>query len=177
PNSATVTSTTGDPNPGNETGSTTTTVSALSADLSLTKTDSPDPVALGGNITYTITVSNAGPDDASTVDWTDALPTGTTFVSLTPPGGWTCTDPGVGNNGTVDCSIASLAVGGPYTFTLVVNVPAGYAGTNPIPNSATVTSTTGDPNPGNETGTASTTVSALSADLSLTKTDTPDPVA
>src|SRR4051794_28000323 len=51
------------------------TVAAGRADLSLTKTDSPDPVTVGGTLTYTIGVANAGPDDASAVKVVDTLPT------------------------------------------------------------------------------------------------------
>ena len=47
-------------------------VAAGLADLSITKSDSPDPVAINGTITYTIGVSNAGPDDASAVKVVDA---------------------------------------------------------------------------------------------------------
>ena len=55
-----------------------------SADLSVSKVDSPDPVNAGSNLTYTITVNNNnGPDAAS---WSDPLPAGTTFVSSTPDG-------------------------------------------------------------------------------------------
>ena len=44
---------------------------APAADLSVTKTDSPDPVRSGGNLTYTITVTNNGPDAATGVTMTD----------------------------------------------------------------------------------------------------------
>ena len=153
-------------------------VSPAQADLSLTKSDSPDPLVAGNNLSYSIDVNNAGPDAAANASWSDTLPTGTTFVSLTQPGGWTCSDPGVGNGGTVSCSLASLPAGGPITFTLVINVPAGYSGSNPLVNTVVVSSTTSDPNPGNETDSAITTVTTSpdAADLSLTKTvddDTP----
>ena len=51
-----------------------------SADLSVTKTDSPDPVIAGNNITYTITVTNNGPSDAQAVTFADAVPAGTTLM-------------------------------------------------------------------------------------------------
>jgi uncharacterized repeat protein (TIGR01451 family) len=171
-NSATATSASSEGNPGNETGTATTTVAA-SADLSTTKTDSPDPVNAGNNLTYTITVNNAGPSNAATVTLADTLPAGTTFVSLADPG-WSCTTPAVGGTGTVNCSIASLGLGN-AVFTLVVNVNASTAAGTVLSNTATAASATSDPNPGNESDTATTTV-ADSADLSVTKTDTPDPV-
>jgi uncharacterized repeat protein (TIGR01451 family) len=172
-NTASVTSASAEGNPGDESDMETTTV-ATSADLSVTKSDSPDPVTAGNDITYTITVNNAGPSFASTVELTDVIPTGTTFVSLANPGGWSCTTPAVGGTGTVSCTIASLGVGN-AVFTLVVNVPASTAAGASILNAATVTSTTSDPNAGNETGNSETTVAA-SADLSVTKSDSPDPV-
>src|SRR5437762_2317259 len=44
------------------------------ADLSITKTDWPDPVAPGTNLTYRIRVANAGPDPAAAVTMTDVIP-------------------------------------------------------------------------------------------------------
>src|SRR5260370_42085999 len=72
-----------------------------SADLSVTKVDTPDPVNTGSNLTYTITVSNNGPDAAANASWSDTLPAGTTFVSMPDVSGWSCTTPAAGHNGTV----------------------------------------------------------------------------
>ena len=47
----------------------------------LAKTDRPDPVAAGNNLTYAITVHNSGPSDAQGVSLSDAIPASTTFVS------------------------------------------------------------------------------------------------
>jgi len=144
------------------------------ADLSITKTDSPDPVSAGSNLTYTITLGNDGPDPASTASWTDTLPAGTTFVSLSSAAGWTCTTPAVGAGGTVSCSNATFPVGSaPFTLTVAVD-PSLTSGTV-LSNTATVTSSTSDGAPGNESATATTTVAA-SADLSISKSDSPDPV-
>src|SRR5262249_43280297 len=55
------------------------------ADLAVTKTDAPDPVTTGSNITYTINLINNGPDSAYNVKVTDATPANTTFVSATAP--------------------------------------------------------------------------------------------
>jgi uncharacterized repeat protein (TIGR01451 family) len=172
-NTATVASLTPDPNTGNESATAPTTVGSGSADLSVTKTETPDPVTAGEALTYTITVSNAGPSSASTVALSDAIPAGTTFLSLSAPGGWSCTTPAVGGTGTVDCSIAAFGVTS-AVFTLTVDVNASQ--TAVLSNTATVSSATPDPNVGNESDTETTTVVA-SADVQVTKTDSPDPIS
>lgn len=144
------------------------------SDMSITKTDSPDPVTAGNNITWTITVANAGPDAATNAAWSDTLPAGTTFVSLSAAGGWTCTTPAVGAAGTVSCSNASLAVGS-AVFTLTAAVSPTLVAGSTVSNTATVTSGSGDSNSGNNSATATTAVNA-SADLQITKTATPNPV-
>ena len=45
-----------------------------SADLSITKTDSVDPVTAGTDLTYTLVVSNGGPSSATSVVATDPVP-------------------------------------------------------------------------------------------------------
>ena len=56
------------------------------ADLSLTKTDSVDPVDAGQQFSYTLTVSNLGPASATGVRIVDPLPAGLTLVSASAPG-------------------------------------------------------------------------------------------
>ncbi len=93
----------------------------------ITKTDAPDPVAPGGNITYTITVTPDGPD--SHFSLRDAIPTGTSFVSVTP-GLPTCgLDPTLT---FVTCKLGTPVV--PVTVTLVVNVGAAVASGTVITN-------------------------------------------
>jgi uncharacterized repeat protein (TIGR01451 family) len=126
------------------------------ADLTVLKVDTPDPVATGGNITYTITATNNGPGVAANVVVNDPLPNGTTFVSCNSSLG-SCSGPNMGENGLVTATIGNLGPLGSVTIEIVVNVNAG-AGTI-ISNTATATSpTTPDPAPGNNGGTASTTV-------------------
>ncbi|HQP93674.1 MAG TPA: hypothetical protein PK570_06925, partial [Thermoanaerobaculia bacterium] len=105
----------------------------------------------------------------------DTLPAGTTFVSLSAPGGWSCTTPAPGAGGTVSCEIAAFGVGS-ATFTLVGRVAPDLATGTAIVNTATLAATTStDPNPDNDSATA--TVTARSeADFQLTKTAAPEPV-
>lgn len=140
------------------------------ADLSVTKTDSPDPVVATSNVTYTISVSNAGPDAATDVALSDVTPAGTTFVAFTVPAGWTCTTPGVGATGTVSCTNPSVASGTSAVFTLVVNVDAGTAEGTVISNTASVTSTTVDPDATDNSATATTTVGIAAEACTITGT-------
>ena len=81
-NSVSVTSATTDPNTVNNSASLTTQVAA-DADLLLTVVPSATSVQVGQNLTYTYTVVNNGPNDATTAALTDPLPTGMSFVSGT----------------------------------------------------------------------------------------------
>lgn len=144
------------------------------ANVSITKVGSPNPVTAGNNLTWTITVANAGPDAAATAAWSDTLPAGTTFVSLPAVAGWTCATPSVGAGGTVSCNNASMALGS-TVFTLTAAVSPTLAASTLLSNTATVTAATADPDTGNNSATATTTVGA-SADLQITKTATPNSV-
>jgi uncharacterized repeat protein (TIGR01451 family) len=174
-NTATISASTPDPNATNQSGTATTTTGQPSADVTVTKVDTPDPVTPGNNLTYTITVTDAGPSSAAGVSLSDPIPANTTFVSLASPGGWSCATPAVGGTGTVTCTIPTLAPG-PVVFTLVVATNATLANGLTLTNTASVASTTVDPNLTNQTATATTATGTASADLSVTKVDTPDPV-
>jgi uncharacterized repeat protein (TIGR01451 family) len=128
-----------------------------SADLSVTKVDTPDPVNTGSNLTYTITVNNNGPDAASNASFSDTLPIGTTFADLSAANGWSCTVPERGDPGTVSCSNPSLAVGS-SVFTLTVAVAPNFPAGSIISNTATAASNTPDANSNNNSGSANTTV-------------------
>jgi uncharacterized repeat protein (TIGR01451 family) len=128
---------------------------APTADLSITKTASPDPVTTGDDLTYTVTVTNNGPDPATSVTVTDNLPPETTFVSCSSTGSGVCG--GSGNNRTV--TFALLPSGASETITFVANVNCSVADGTVISNTATVSSSTPDPDPNNDSSTATATAS------------------
>ncbi len=177
-NTAKVTTATSDADTTNDTAVTTTTV-ASAADLSITMTDTPDPVVAGQNITYTLHVNNpVGALVAQSVTVTDPVPPNTTFVSAAVTSGppWTPPTTPVGGTGNVVFSKGLMGAGESATLQIVVNVNQNTAAST-ITNTAKVASTTSDPNAANNTATVTTNVIASSADLSINKTDTPDPVA
>ena len=165
-NSATASSAVSDPNSANNTASAATTVNPA-ANLALTKSDSPDPVLQGSELTYTLGVTNNGPSSASSVVITDTLPSGVTYNSGLASQG-SC----VNTSGTVTCSLGTIANGASATATIKVTPPS----TGSITNQASVTSAVSDPVAANNTASAVTTVDPV-ADLAITKTDSPDPVS
>jgi len=168
-NTATASSATADPNPANNSATAMTTV-ANTADLVMSKS-APSSVTAGQNLTYTLGVANQGASPASAVQWSDTLPVGTTFVSLTQITGpvFTCTTPAVGTGGTVTCTAPSLAVGANGTFSLIVNVAGSTANGATLTNTAAAQTSSVDANPANNSASVDTSVGAT-ADLSLTKT-------
>lgn len=121
-------------------------------DLAITKTDAPDPVAPGAQLTYTITVDNLGLADAPNVVVTDTLPPGTTLVSSTG-----CVESPDG--GAPTCTIASVPGGGSAVVTLVVSIPPAAIG--PLVNVATIAPSQANQDPANDSATTSTEVTAL----------------
>jgi uncharacterized repeat protein (TIGR01451 family) len=148
-------------------------ITVVSADLSVTKSG-PAAVTAGNNITYTVTVTNNGPSDATNVQLSDTLPPGTTFVSEMQTAGpsFTCTNPSPGATGTVSCTLATLTNGTSASFTIVYKAGASVANGTVFTNIASVSSSTPDPNSANNSASSSATVGA-SADLSITKMGPP----
>ncbi len=143
-------------------------------DLIVSKSESVDPVIAGsgaGNLSYVVTVDNAGPSDASgvSVSETLTLPAGVTADSITPSQGGFA-DPA--------WSLGDLAAGASATLTVVLTADATAApGTDVICDTATITAT--DPsriNTGDDSATECTSVT-LAADLSITKVGDANPPA
>jgi uncharacterized repeat protein (TIGR01451 family) len=161
-NTATATTTTPDPDGGNNSDTELTTVNTL-ADVSLAMTDAPDPVVAGEPLTYTLTVLNSGPSQALGLTVVDTLPAGVDFVLSDPP----CTV----NGGQVTCSLGTLAVND--SVQVVLNVMVDPATTGALNNQAVISATTPDPDTGNNTRNAETTVTS-EANLSLDIYDQPE---
>ncbi len=137
-------------NPGNNGATLISTVASESADLAIGMADSPDPLFIGNNLTYTITVTNLGPATAGDVIVTDTLPGGVSLVSVNPAAGSNLV------GGVVTVSLGDLGSGATATVTLVVHPAAG--GT--ITNGAAVSSSVLDPFKGNNSAAVKTAVQA-----------------
>lgn len=169
-NTASVSASETDPNAANDDAVESTTVEAATPDLSIDKTDSPDPVTTGEQLTYTLDIANEtnagdGTDNATGVTATDVLPAGVAFVSASDG----CTN----SSGTVTCQIGDLDEGASVQRQIVVR--PSQAGE--LSNTASVDGAESDPVPTNDSDTETTTVEAATPDLSVAKSDSPDPVA
>lgn len=145
------------------------------ADLAVTVAGSPDTTGPGSTITYQISVANGGPGPAPGAGLSVQVPSGTAFASFAAPADWTGTTPAAGGTGTVTATRPSLAPGAPETFTLVLTANPGIADGTTVHLSAVANSTATDPNPQNNTATATTQI-RNAADLALTVAASPDPV-
>jgi len=114
-------------------------------DLALIKTMtamSPQPAAVGSQITYTITVMNQGSLPSGSYEVTDAIPAGMSFVSASPTA---TTGPGVGSTGSVTWLVpatSELASSATATFTLVVQIDD--AAQSPYHNTSEITEDSGE---------------------------------
>lgn len=120
------------------------------ADLAVTVTDAPDPVASGGTLTYTIALANLGPATSSGMTVTSALPPGVAFLSSTP--GLPLCTPG----STVTCTLGALSPGTSHTVTIRVGIPSSMLG--PIALTSTVAGNETDPATANNNRTEATLV-------------------
>ena len=133
-----------------------------SADLSLIK-NGPFQAAAGTNITYTIYLTNRGPNSAQNVVLTDSIPANATFVSESQVSGPTasCTNPSSGSStGSTVCTIATLAINETAVFSITYNINAATPDGTELSNTATVTSTTSELHNADNTAVATTTVTA-----------------
>ncbi|MEM9596568.1 MAG: IPTL-CTERM sorting domain-containing protein [Acidobacteriota bacterium] len=139
-------------------------------DMQIGQSESIDPVVAGsgiGNLSYVVTVTNAGPSDATGLEISEllTLPAGVSVASITPSGG-TFSAP--------TWTVGDLPSGSSATLTVVLTVDATAAvGTDTITSAAAVTAVDQvETNPGNDSASESTSIIfSLIADFG----DAPDP--
>jgi uncharacterized repeat protein (TIGR01451 family)/gliding motility-associated-like protein len=155
-NTATISGANTDPTPGNNTVSRSTTPVPQS-DVTITKAVNHPSADVGSTVIFTLTATNNGPSAATGVSVTDQLPSGFTYVSDNGAGAYV--------SGSGVWTVGTLANGASATLTISASVNA--SGT--YNNAASISSTTGDPTPGNNSASAAVAPGAVS-DLSITKT-------
>ena len=144
-------------------------IAPTTSDLAVSQSDSPDPVVGLQQVTYTVAVTNLGPEDAVYVSVTDTLPPTATFQSASGSG-WACEE----TAGVLTCTRLTLAVGPAPPIVVTVTAPP-LGGS--ITNLASVTHVGPDPVAGNNSASETTTVTpAPTADLSVAKSDGGAPV-
>jgi uncharacterized repeat protein (TIGR01451 family) len=119
-------------------------------DLQLTKAAAPEPVATGGNLTFTLSVLNSGPGNSSGFVVTDPIPAEMTNPATTTAGG------------TINTRVLSCVEGPPAnsdTFPIALT-GAAPSTSGPVINTATVAGNELDATPGNNTSTSTTTVAS-----------------
>ncbi len=137
------------------------------ADLALTAAAAPNPVLVGSSLTYTFVVTNSGPNTATGVAFTNALPANVALVSASASQGVVFT-----NGATVGCSLGSLDVGAAATVTVLATPIAPGV----ISNSASVSASEVDLNLANNSASALATATLPVANVALAGIGTPNPV-
>lgn len=132
-------------------------IPAPGADLALTLRAPATTAQAGSPLAYTITVTNGGPDPATTVSVRDTLPAGVGLVSATATQG-TC---GAADGaGVVTCDLGPLAPGDVATITLATSLACTVPGDATVHDTAAASTPTSDGNPGNDTASADVAVTA-----------------
>ena len=151
---ATATSPAAPPNPGS-TSEFSACIPYGAADLSISKAVSSPTIVVGSNATYTITLTNNGPDPASSISVTDNLPSQVTFAMCSSTGGGVCG--GLANSRTV--SFTSLASGASATITIVATLNCSVANGVVVGNTVSVASAVLDPVSANNSSSVNFTAS------------------
>ena len=130
------------------------------ADLAVTLSGAPDPVKRGGTLTYTARVTNGGPNPAAGVVFSQGLPTGVSFssVSATLDSPASAPAPSCTANGspaTVRCGLGNLNPGDTWTVIVKGTITASKGS---LTSTALVTSSTWELNPGDDSASTSTRI-------------------
>ena len=125
------------------------------ADLSISGTETPNPVTSGSQLSYKFMVVNKGPSPAVSATFSNVVPAGTTFVSANTSVG-TCTTPVSGGTGTVSCTFGTLANAASASVSMIVKDTAAHGSV--IKDTGTLSSSTPDPALTNNSVTLNTNV-------------------
>ncbi|MDR3634721.1 MAG: Calx-beta domain-containing protein [Isosphaeraceae bacterium] len=107
------------------------------ADLAVGMTANPNPIAVGANATFVVTITNNGPNTASATALSDTLNGAFNVLSVTPSTGGTYTQSG----NVITANFGSIASGAAATLTIVVSPTT----TGSISDVASVSSAVNDP--------------------------------
>lgn len=148
------------------------------ADLSVNQTTSNSQVTAGSSSSFSIFVSNKGPDTAQNVVLTDVVPNDSTFAALAQTSGstFTCTAPAVGGTGTITCTIASLPRGASASFDLAYAVNGTATVGTVITNTASASSDTAELAPDDNSFSDTATVIATGTGTGTCSVACPDDI-
>ena len=144
-------------------------------DLAVTKTDGTTTYVPGTAITYTITVTNAGPSTAAGFSITDTVPAAITGVtaSCAVTGMASCGTNGSSSGNAISFAGLSVAPGAGNAITLTVSGIVSPDATGDLTNTATAAAGAGstDANTGNNSATDTDTPGVSQVDLAIAKTN------
>ncbi|MGH9208712.1 MAG: DUF11 domain-containing protein, partial [Acidimicrobiales bacterium] len=142
-----------------------------SADVAVTASG-PSSVTAGTNATYTITVTNNGPNAAQGLVLSDTLPAGSNFVSITQTSGTDAFTFSQSGGNVSETANANIASGSSDTFSLVVAAPSSLGNGAPFNDTANVSASNPDPNTANNSATVTGSIvnNNPNADLGVTVT-------
>ena len=138
------------------------------SDLGLSAIAAPNPALLSDSVICTYTITNAGPNPATGVGFTNIVPGNAVLLGAAPSQGGSVT-----NGNTVTASLGTINVGATATVTVIIKPLAGGALNNP----GSVGASENDLNPANNTASASLTVNLPFADAGVSQTATNGPGA
>ena len=116
-----------------------------SADISVVSNGPSSPVQTGGLFSYSVTVSNEGPDDATSVTVSIPAASGLRFSALQQPAGSNCTAPAPGTSGAISCVVPMLDSGAHATFVVTATLDCAIADIAVISQPILVSSAFSDP--------------------------------
>jgi uncharacterized repeat protein (TIGR01451 family) len=137
-----------------------------SADMAVT-VSGPSSVPAGTNAVYTITITNNGPSSAQGVVLTDFLPAGSSLLSMVQASGLDSFSAGGSSTTVTETASAAIPSGSSDSFTLTVFAPSALTAGSSFNDTASVTSTTSDPNTSNNSASVNGTIVGAPTDMAV----------